>query len=294
MNTSHIACTALSALTSLLLLACDGGDDDMMGDTDGGGLADGSSGIDGGGGADCPDTPTRLVVLGDSITACFGVGEKEAATCGPKIFHTSLAGSHAPGVIYENKAVSGSRTAAIPDSQLSTVTTGSGHVMALIYTGGNDIRPLLTVSDAQAETQFAQLKIGFQEDWDSIFAFFDDTANFPDGVTIVMNNQYNPFDNCTERPPNLPIGLSARKNELLIEYNTFLQGLADAHDNAVLTDQYTPYLGHGHLVANDSCPHYTAGLTGWMNDLIHPNAAGHANLALQWQDVADTWFASCQ
>lgn len=287
MTTSQIACTALSALTSVLLFGC--GSDDPMGND---GVDSGVGQVDGGGGA-C-QKPTRLVVLGDSITACVGVGGKDAATCGPKIFHDTLAAEHAPGVIYENRAVSGSITTAVPDSQLSTVTTGAGHVMALIYTGGNDLRPLLTLSDAQADTQFAQLKIDFQADWDTVFAFFDDTANFPDGATVVMNNQYNPFDNCTETPPGFPVGLSSRKNELLIEYNTFLQGIADAHDNAVLTDQYTPYLGHGHLVADSACPHYTAGLTGWMNDIIHPNAAGHANLAVQWQGLAETWFANCQ
>jgi len=289
MNTTRFGVASLSILASLFLMACDS--DDSNSSVDGGGNNGGTDAT--GGGDNCPSIPTRMVVLGDSITACVGVGGKDAATCGPKTFHTSLSTSYASGLVYENVAVSGARTTAVPDSQLATVTTGPGHVMVLVYIGGNDLQPLLTVSDEQADTRFTQLKIDIREDWDTIFSFFDDAANFPDGVTIFMNNQYNPFDDCTARPPNLPLGLSTRKNELLREYNSFMSDMADEHTNVIITDQFTSYLGHGHLFEDASCPHYTAGSAGWMNDLIHPNAGGHANLAAEWQKTADIWFADC-
>jgi hypothetical protein len=51
----------------------------------------------------------------------------------------------------------------------------------------------------------------------------------------------------------------------------------------VLTDQDGPFLGHGHHYDVASCPHYKADQAPWMDDLIHPNAAGHENLFQQWE-----------
>ncbi len=240
--------------------------------------------------AQCAPTPDRLIVLGDSIAACFGVGDKDGATCGPKIFHESLASGYAPGVEYQNGAVSGSVTTSVPDNQLSTVATGAGHALVLIYVGGNDMQKYLTQADAAAEAGLRADLPGIAEDWQSVFAFFNDTANFPDGATIIMNNQYNPFDDCTAPPYNL----SSLKSGLLREFNTQLASLADEFDNVVITDQYTPYLGHGHHYNVASCPNYEAGLEPFMNDLIHPNAAGHANLATQWSLVADGLYGDCE
>lgn len=238
----------------------------------------------------CAPTPSRLVVLGDSIAACFGVQGKQAASCGPKAFHESLASSYAPGIEYDNQAVNGAVTRGVVSTQLGTVTTGPGHVLVLIYVGGNDLQNYLLQADAAAQAGLRGDLPGIADDWRSVFSFFNDTAMFPDGATIIMNNQYNPFDDCTAPPYNL----SAIKAELLGEYNVVLQGLAEEQDNVTITDQYTSYLGHGHHYSVASCPHYQAGLEPFMNDLIHPNAAGHANLATQWNKTADDLYGACE
>ncbi len=276
-------------LCSLLLVAaCSVGTDDeemdIAGDTDGGGT-------DGGDGPSiCAETPSRLVVLGDSIAACFGVNGRDAASCGPKIFSEDMATRYAPGISYENLAVSGSVTTDIVDEQLATIFTGAGHAMVLIYVGGNDIQRYLTQADAAAEAGLSADLPGIKDDWRSIFAFFADTTNFPDGATIIMNNQYNPFDECTAPPFNL----SSTKNALLVQFNTELANLADEEEGVYLTDQYTAYLGHGHHYNVQACPHYQAGLQPFMEDLIHPNVAGHAHLAVQWSAMADTLYAGCE
>ncbi len=275
--------------TLLLTMACSGGDDGAASEgSDGGGE---TGGVDAGEASSCAETPTRLIVLGDSITACVGVGGKDAGTCGPKILHDSLAAGYAPGLSYENLAVSGAVTTNVVDSQLATITTGTaGHAVVLIYVGGNDLQRYLLQPDAAAEAGLAADLPGIIEDWNSIFAFFNDATNFPDGATIIMNNQYNPFDDCTAPPYNL----SAAKSELLGDYNVELSTLADSQVNAFLTDQHTPYLGHGHHYNVSSCPYYQAGLEPFMADLIHPNAAGHANLATQWDTMADSLYGDCE
>lgn len=274
-------------LSSLLLLsvACSGG----AGDDDGtmGAAADGGDDAN-----SCAPTPSRLIVLGDSIAACFGVGDKDAATCGPKIFHDSLASDHAPGLVYENLAVSGAVTTDVAGRQLATVPTGvAGHAIVLIYVGGNDLQAHLTKADAQAQIGYETDLPGILADWQSIFAFFNDSSNFPDGATIIMNNQYNPFDDCTAAPYNF---MSPAKIGLLGEYNTELATLADTQSNVHITDQHAPYLGHGHHYAAQTCPHFAADSEPFMQDLIHPNAAGHAHLATQWTAMADGLYGDCE
>ncbi len=295
MKTTGLASTLL-LLSATTLFACGN-------DGEGGG---GESAVDAGLAADadtnapdaatevfsCQPSPARLVVLGDSITACFGVDGPDAATCGPKIFHETLAADIAPNLLYQNHAVSGAIVTHIPDRQLATVETGAGHALVLIYMGGNDLRDLLlpSVSDAQAEERLVALKVSIREDWETVFTFFDDASSFPDGATILMNNQYNPFDDCTAPP----INLSPRKNEMLREYNDFLKTVSDAHDNGFITDQFTPFLGHGHNNADASCPFYTENSENWMKDLIHPNTSGHANLAAQWATMATRMYTDCE
>ena len=92
---------AISFLSSLLLLVAACGDDTTGGDNvnaaDGGASEADASGAN----LECAPTPSRLIVLGDSITACAGVAGKMGPSCGPKLFHDSLASSYAPGIVYD-------------------------------------------------------------------------------------------------------------------------------------------------------------------------------------------------
>ncbi len=75
---------------------------------------------------------------------------------------------------------------------------------------------------------------------------------------------------------------------------TFNGALADVaqKNGAMLTDQYTPFLGHGHHFMVMTCPHYMTDAVGWMDDIIHPNAAGHEDLFQQWKKVADRMYGA--
>ncbi len=278
----------ISSLCSVLFLFSCGGEDSEVADA-----GNNPDQVDAGqadaGALACAPVPSRLIVLGDSITACTGVGGKEAATCGPKILHSNLAAGDAPSITYENLAVPGAVTTDVVDQQLATVTGGAGHALVLIYVGGNDMQRFLTMSDSDAQAGFPAALVRIEQDWQSIFSFFDDTVAFPDGTTILMNDQYNPFDDCTAPPFNL----SAIKSELLGQHNDQLASLATSQSNAAITNQHEPYLGHGHHYDVQACPHYNAGAEPFMADIIHPNAAGHAHLATQWDLVTDRLY-DCQ
>jgi lysophospholipase L1-like esterase len=239
----------------------------------------GSSGGSTGAGA---PRPARMVVLGDSIAACANVGGKMSADCSLKKLFDYLKATYAPALTYDNQAVGGAVTADVPARQLDAVQPGPGPVLVVVFVGGNDLSKYIFASDAAAMKGLETDLPGVLAAWDKVFAFFDDRSKFPDGYRLILNNQYNPFDDCTA----LPYNVSAQKFELLHQFNGELAKVAQAK-GATITDQYTPFLGHGHHYNVVKCPHYMVGAVGWMSDLIHPNAAGHADLFEQWKRTVD-------
>jgi lysophospholipase L1-like esterase len=229
--------------------------------------------------------PARLVVLGDSIAACSNVGNENGADCSLKKLADYLKSHYAPQLSYENQAVGAAVTADVPAQQLATIEKRAGHALVLVYVGGNDLAKYMFSLDNVAEQGLNTDLPKVLASWGQILTHFEDRTRYPDGFTLLMNNQYNPFDDCTAAP----YFLSAKKSELLARFNAALAQLA-RDKGAVLTDQYTPYLGHGHHFQVRMCPHFKAGATPFMDDLIHPNAAGHENLFQQWKGVIDRLY----
>jgi len=229
--------------------------------------------------------PNRLVVLGDSIAACSNLGGKDDPACSAKMLAGYLQMKFAPDLRYDNQAMGGAVTTDVPASQLATVAGGPGHVLVLVYVGGNDLARQLLSPDATATSALQAETPAITAAWDQTFAYFEDRSRFPDGATMIMSTQYDPFDDCTAAP----YFLSTTKIELLHTFNGTLQDIA-SRKGAELTDQFTPFLGHGHHYNVATCPHYQAGAEPWMGDLIHPNPAGHADLFAQWQKIVDRLY----
>jgi hypothetical protein len=287
----------------VFMVACGGGGDPFADDGDGGtggvdaaGPGPGDPDGGGGGAADagmqraCAPKPKRLVVLGDSITDCSVIGGPNDPDCVSRLFYDYVKTNFAEDLAYEPHAVGGATTNGIAQ-QLANVQGGPGHVLVMIYIGGNDLAPYIFQSDSAAMSGYTQMLPGIVSDWADFFSFFSDEAKFPDGVTVVMNSQYNPFDDCTASPYNL----SALKINLLHMFNAVLVDMANEHfDNTLLIDQFTPFLGHGHHYNVASCPHYVAGAKGYMQDLIHANAEGNKALAEQLNHGADLLYEDCE
>ena len=259
----------------------------MEGSTSGGpvdGTTDGGETTTGEPPAGCQPTPTRMVILGDSIAACAVVGGKDSDDCAPKIINDHFAATYGP-LTYENLAVGGAVTSDVPQYQLPDIEVGMpGHVLVMIYVGGNDLAAYIVGSDQAAidgwnNTTGPEVAAA----WEEILAFLGDPANFPDGVTLLMNTQYNPFDDCTA-PPYF---VSETKIELLHAHNQALMDRAHSQPWGFIADQHPSYLGHGHYVNDASCPYYDESFEGWMGDLIHPNALGHHHLADVMIEVAE-------
>lgn len=242
--------------------------------------------------AGCQPTPTRMVILGDSIAACAVVGGKDSNDCAPKILNDHFAATYGP-LTYENLSVGGAVTTDVPQYQLPDIEVGvPGHVLVMIYVGGNDLAGYIFGTDQAAIDGWNDTTgPAVAAAWEEILAFLGDPANFPDGVTLLMNTQYNPFDDCTA-PPYF---VSETKIELLHAHNQALVDRASSQPWGFIADQHPSYLGHGHYVNNASCPYYDETFEGWMGDLIHPNAVGHHHLADMMIEVAETQiYGGCE
>ena len=234
----------------------------------------------------CPTTPDRLVVLGDSIMACYGVGNADSPDCGPYQYHEALR-SDLPDLTYENLAINGATTGSLVRQQLLTVPTGPGHTQALIYVGGNDLYAYLYLpGEFVLSTVWPQLEGKLRNSWAQIFTYFENPENFPDGATIIINTQYNPFDDC--------YGTSAEKIELLSLYNEMIDDLTTGYPNRIVADPYTPFLGHGHNHQRRLCPYYEKDAEYWFADTVHPNPAGHEQLGYVWGDLWSDQNAVCE
>jgi lysophospholipase L1-like esterase len=236
--------------------------------------------------------PERFIVFGDSILACSTEpGGKTGAGCSAKIVHEQLDSGLAPGLTYENAAVGGAVTADILGQMAGVDATGPGHAIVLIGIGGNDLQPFLLTSDGQAMSAFDELSTRLDESWEEILDWLYDDAHFPDGFTLIVDNQYNPFDDCTASPYTF---MTPLKTELLGVYNDRVAERIEGEGNARLSDLYRAYLGHGHHWQTQECPYTEDGNEYWMiggTDLIHPGTAGHAGIAVEVRAAIDDVYA---
>jgi hypothetical protein len=237
----------------------------------------------------CAPAPKRIIVLGDSITACSVIGGPQSADCVSKKFSDYVIATYGPGATYENFAVGGAKLADIA-GQLNNIPAGTGVALVMIYIGGNDLSPFIFQSDSAAMAGYAMIETQLVSVYDNVFAKLADPAKFPAGATLLMNTQYNPFDDCTAAPYNL----SAVKIGILHMFNDKVNSIGTAKgDAAIVVDQHTPFLGHGHHYDVATCPHYVAGAVPWMQDTIHANAPGNVDLANVANSGADRLYRDC-
>ncbi len=237
----------------------------------------------------CAAPPSRVIVVGDSIMACAVIGGPQGAGCVSKQLAEYVIETHAPGASYENFAVDGAKLEDLR-GQIARIPAGTGPILLVVYMGGNDLAPYIFQSDESALAGWAQVSPTLTAVWTETFETLASDDRFADGVTVLMNTQYNPFDDCTAPP----YSVSATKNGIVRMYNDELGTIAArAGDTAMLVHQFEPFLGHGHHSTVATCPHYQDGATPYMEDLIHANAAGNVALASVMKSGTDRLYRDC-
>jgi lysophospholipase L1-like esterase len=233
-------------------------------------------------------------VLGHSVANCFDVGGPMSEMCSLKSTETYVAGKY-PGLAYENYAVDGALIADVVNTQLNKVAGSSGFVFVNLFIGGNDLAAHLYEPDSIAMQSWANLQPAATMNLNTILSYFEDTTKFPGGAVILVNSQYNPFDECVTVTNAFA---TAYKQTVIQQFDALLVTIAAGHKSAFVVDQFGAVLGHGdnynQAMSNASpptaCPYYMSGNASWMADLIHPNAQGHVPLAHQMTAAVDAVF----
>lgn len=269
------------------------------GSSSGGGVTGGDAGTSSGGGADggspgCGEKPARYIVVGHSVAACYAVGGPTSEQCASKSVETYMAMKY-PGLTYENYAVDGALIADVVNNQLPMIAGGASPVFVNVFIGGNDLAAHLYEPDATATQSWMNLEPGAMQNMNTIVSYFEDKTKFPGGAVVMINSQYNPFDECVTSAYSYA---STVKQNIIKEFNQdLLTKVVGAHKSAVYVEQYGDLLGHGDnynqatSTTGTACPHYMSGAADWMADLIHPNALGHVQLAKQMTAAVDLAYS---
>lgn len=214
----------------------------------------------------CRPLPARLVILGDSIAACFGA----FGGCAPHILGNHIKDNLAPQLEVESVAEIGTFTAALP-AQAQKIKGGPGHVLVWVQAIGNDL-----ISDHIAWDEWHTA-------WAQVFAYFTDAIRFPDGTTFLLNTRYSPYDQCPN-PLGPTNGVPLSVEQLVQDVNKKLFiDVGIARDDAIAVDHYPDFLGHGQNSNIKGCPHCREDPETWiLPDGTHPNTAGHAHMAEKW------------
>lgn len=232
-----------------------------------------------------PTAPTRVVFLGDSITA--GDGENDWDL----LYKELLQENQRPWTGFDDidletsfpsvtEVVDVSRGGAttdtmlsqqIPDLEEELAFPAAGETIVVFTIGGNDLQAALApFSNPEA---IANSVLGRLEE---IVTWLQDPARFPDGVHIYATNVYEPSDG-TGYNADCFFGIDySDKIGTLDDYNEAMRSMGEEMGFSVV-DLRGHFLGHGHNHADSGIDVYDADDPSlWMlDDCIHPNKRGH-------------------
>lgn len=248
-------------------------------------------------GADrCFATPSRFVVLGDSVSKCVG-GWDDDCNCSWRILASYIRDTYAPDLVIEGcypglTPIRGNIRDVAEDAK--TVMGGPGHIIVWISAIGWDLLDLRESVDETESDNYEALDKAIPvwlQDWQKLFDYFTDKSVFPDGVTFMLNTIYSFWDQCPDTESgNDTLGFGyTRFEENAIQYANDKVILSSARErtDTIALDVYPGILGHGHNYDVSSCPYYSPDNAYWFSDPSHLNALGYRHVASQWKRAAD-------
>lgn len=241
--------------------------------------------------------PTRLVIMGDSISA--GAGASTGSLTYPSLLESNDSrwpegDGHDIDTLFPDLAdvvdvsEGGATTSTMRSQQLSRLESqigfpASGETIVVFTIGGNDMQAGLTPT-ANVET----IRRTALDNMTAIIEFLQDPEHFPDGVRIFSTNVYEPSD-AVGQVSSCFFGFSyADKLPALEGFNDDLLDLAKEY-NFANVDLRGHFLGHGFYYDNADNGYYDAeDPTLWLDpDCIHPNDRGHHEIReLFWGAMA--------
>ena len=163
----------------------------------------------------------------------------------------------------------------------------SGPTVVITTIVGNDVQGLIAEPDATEET-IADIEDNLATVWD----YYLDPANFPDGTWIYLTNVYEPSDGVGQADACF-FGLDlAYALDSLEQVNAAVRAQSEEYGIAWL-DMNGHFKGHGYYAEDpDNAYHHPDDPSLWFDsDCIHPNDRGHHEIRRQfWYAVAGLPF----
>lgn len=243
-----------------------------------------------------PELATRLVILGDSISAGAGAGGAS------RVYHALLAdnddstwpddsdndlvaltGGDVDIVDYSRGGATTRNLRGQTDGALEEIgLPASGHTIVVLTIGGNDLQSALIGGNPTGPL--------LDDAIDAIRAMaarFLDPDDFPDGTSLYLATVYDPSDG-EAHVDGCFLGLTLPEfvSALDVWRERYIEAGMELGFSVV--DALGHYHGHGHNYENMDNPYYDAeDNTGWFSDCIHPNTRGHHELRRLFYEAMD-------
>lgn len=234
--------------------------------------------------------PSRIVFVGDSITAGYGATHDELAYA--KLLEHNDSDTwpgfddadlevEASTATWINVAVPGAITDDVLRDQLPRLETQLGEnvvgpTIVIMTIGGNDVQSAMLDILSGDPSDVVDHVVGNVR---TTLEWFQDAERFPDGAYIYFTNVYDPTDNQGQvQACFFGIDLNALR-PYLTDVNAGLRALA-VERGASMIDLYGSFQGHGYTYDNADLTTYIGDdPTLWFaSDCIHPNDRGHHEL----------------
>ncbi len=249
-----------------------------------------------------PESPARVVYLGDSITAGNGAStpmltyvhllKKNDDDVWPDSAELDLTGlfGELPDIV--DVSLAGATTSSMVSQQLPNLTeelgdSVAGSTVVIVTIAGNDVQRLLyNTSGTDAAIETILEKLG------DLYDYFEDAERFPDGAFIYLANVYEPSDGVGQADECF-YGMNLEKVlPSLDAVNAATRAQAEERGVAWI-DLRGHFLGHGFNGDDSENVYYEVDDPSlWFaDDCIHPNDRGHHELRrLFWYAVAGEAF----
>lgn len=237
--------------------------------------------------------PKRVMYLGDSITAGYGVSARgaypnlllsNATNLWPDFEDVDLDSIY-PGSTVEKVDVSvpGAKTddlvaRQLPDLARQLGPQVSGESIAVITIGGNDLSNSIIAIAANPDQADVVID-NIVDNLNQMMDFFQDSERFPDGVSVYYANVYEPTDGLGQADECFA---GVDLEELMEDFERANQEMRRVGEErgASVIDLRGHFLGHGYNRSDtDNAGYDEADHELWFqNDCIHPNSVGHHEL----------------
>jgi lysophospholipase L1-like esterase len=237
--------------------------------------------------------PARVIYMGDSITAGYGVADRAAypnlllensSNLWPDFDEADLGSIYPDSTVQKvDVSVPGAKTDDLVSDQLPALArqlgaSVAGESVAVVTIGGNDLSNSIIAISANPDMADEVIE-NIVDNLHAMIDFFQDETRFPDGVSVYYANVYEPTDGMGQAPECFA---GVDLEDLMEDFERANEAMRQVgvERGASVIDLRGHFLGHGYNRNDTENAGYDeADHELWFqSDCIHPNSTGHHEL----------------